>query len=69
MPAVRRRPTRLERAMVYLLFAIVAIAALWVPLYNRAEPAVFGIPFFYWFQFVWIMVAAVATAIAYKLGL
>jgi len=69
MPAVHRRPTRLERAMVYLLFAIVAIVALWVPLYNRAEPALFGIPFFYWFQFVWIMVAALATAVAYKLGL
>jgi len=55
--------------MVYLLFAIVAIVALWVPLYNRAEPALFGIPFFYWFQFVWIMVAALATAVAYKVGL
>jgi Protein of unknown function (DUF3311) len=69
MPATRRPPTRRERAFVYLFFAVVAIVALWVPLYNRAEPALFGIPFFYWFQFAWIMVAALSTAIAYKLGL
>jgi hypothetical protein len=27
---------------------------------------VFGIPFFYWFQFVLIIVAAIVTALAYK---
>ncbi len=23
---------------------------MWVPFYNRSEPALFGIPFFYWWQ-------------------
>ncbi|HET6725683.1 MAG TPA: DUF3311 domain-containing protein [Gammaproteobacteria bacterium] len=49
-------------AGVVVLFA----GALWAPLYNRVEPSVFGIPFFYWFQFCWIIVTAVATALAYK---
>jgi hypothetical protein len=30
------------------------VALLWVPFYNRLEPSVFGIPFFYWYQFLWV---------------
>ena len=51
------------------MFLIVAIGALWVPFYNRAEPSLYGIPFFYWFQLAWILVTAAATAIAYRLRL
>ena len=65
----RRRPTTVERAFVYLLFAIVIGVALWVPIYNRVEPVLFGIPFFHWFQFLWIVGAALSTAVAYKLGI
>jgi hypothetical protein len=39
---------------------------MWVPLYNSVEPRLAGIPFFYWFQCVWIVVTAFATALAYK---
>jgi hypothetical protein len=60
-------PTPAVRAVVYTTFLVLALVALWVPLYNRAEPAVLGIPFFYWFQFAWIVVTAVVTAIAYRL--
>jgi hypothetical protein len=56
------------RLVVYLLFLIVIAVALWVPLYNRVEPSLFGIPFFYWFQTTWILAGAAATAIAYRLG-
>jgi hypothetical protein len=69
MTRSRRRPSRLERTFAYLLFAIVMVVALWVPAYNHAEPRLFGIPFFHWFQFVWIVAAAISTAVAYKLGL
>jgi hypothetical protein len=56
------------RFVVYLLFLIVIAVALWVPLYNRGEPSLFGIPFFYWFQTAWIVAGAAATALAYRLG-
>jgi len=59
--------TRAARALVYALFLLIAVVALWVPLYNRAEPAMYGIPFFYWFQLAWILVTAAATALAYRL--
>jgi hypothetical protein len=50
---------------VYILFIVQFAVALWPPLYNRAEPAFAGLPFFYWFQLAWVIVSAVFTAIVY----
>ena len=66
-PSPASGATPSARAFVYAFFAIIAAVALWPPLYNRAEPSIHGIPFFYWFQIVWILVTAVATALAYRL--
>lgn len=41
-----------------LLFLIPFAAMLWVPSYNRIEPELGGIPFFYWYQLAWILVGA-----------
>jgi ABC-type microcin C transport system permease subunit YejE len=49
----------------YLLFLVQFALALWPPLYNKAEPLLIGIPFFYWFQLALVFVAAVFTAIVY----
>ena len=49
----------------YLLFIIQIAVALWPPLYNRVEPTLIGIPFFYWFQLLWVIVSAVFTAVVY----
>lgn len=50
----------------YTAVLVIFAGALWVPFYNVIEPRVFGIPFFYWFQFGWIVVTAIVTALAYK---
>jgi hypothetical protein len=49
----------------YLLFVIQFAVALWPPFYNKADPYLFGIPFFYWFQLLWVIVSAVFTAVVY----
>lgn len=49
----------------YLLFLIQFIAVLWVPFYNSAEPIWAGIPFFYWYQMLWVIIGAILTAIVY----
>jgi hypothetical protein len=54
-----------RRRLVYVLFLAVAVVSLWVPLYNRTEPSLAGIPFFYWFQIAWIVVSGISVAIAY----
>ena len=52
--------------VLWILFLLAPfVGALWVPFYNRVNPMLFGIPFFYWFQFAWIIVTAVITAAAY----
>jgi Protein of unknown function (DUF3311) len=49
----------------YLLLLVQFIAVLWVPFYNSVEPSWAGIPFFYWYQMLWVIVGAVLTAIVY----
>jgi hypothetical protein len=46
---------------------LVPLLALWVPFYDRAEPSLAGIPFFYWFQMAWIAVTVLAILIVYCL--
>jgi hypothetical protein len=49
----------------YWLLVLPFIATLWVPFYNAIEPMWLGIPMFYWWQFVWILISAILTAICY----
>jgi hypothetical protein len=50
----------------YLLFVIQFVAVLWPPFYNRTDPTLMGIPFFYWYQLLWVILAAALTAIVYS---
>ena len=56
---------RTRTSRVRLLLIVPVGAALWVPFFNRIEPALFGIPFFYWYQLAWILLAAVVVGIVY----
>ena len=49
----------------YLLLVVPFIAILWVPSYAGGNPPLSGIPFFYWYQFLWILISAALTAIVY----
>lgn len=50
---------------LYLLFALPFVAMLWVSSYDRIEPAIYGIPFFYWYQMLWILITSGLTLIIY----
>ncbi|MBK1784663.1 DUF3311 domain-containing protein [Prauserella cavernicola] len=47
------------------LLLIIPFWILLTPLYNRVEPTLFGMPFFYWFQFVGIAVGVTCTTLVY----
>jgi hypothetical protein len=49
----------------YLLFVVECVAVLWPPFYNSVEPRWHGIPFFYWYQLLWVVIGAGLTAIVY----
>ncbi|MBV8723799.1 MAG: DUF3311 domain-containing protein [Alphaproteobacteria bacterium] len=42
----------------YLLLILPFIATLVPWIYNRAEPSLFGLPFFYWYQLAWVLITA-----------
>ena len=63
----RRRSTGLWVVIVVILVPAVVVP-LWVPLYLRTDPTLWGFPFFYWFQFLLIPCAAAVTIIAYLLS-
>jgi hypothetical protein len=50
-----------------LLYLIPVGLVLWVPFYNRADPPLAGIPFFYWYQLALILVGAAFVFIVYRL--
>jgi hypothetical protein len=58
------KPRRKFRA-IYLLLAVPYIGLLWVPFYNRVEPQWLGIPFFYWYQMLWIPLVSLAILPVY----
>jgi hypothetical protein len=49
----------------YALLLLQFVLALCVPYYNKIEPSVAGIPFFYWYQLLMVVVCAVLTAVVY----
>jgi len=63
----RRRSTGLWVVIVVILIPAVVVP-LWVPLYLRTDPTLWGFPFFYWFQFLLIPCAATLTIVAYLLS-
>ena len=54
----RRRPVRLLLLLPYL-FLLFPIA------YARNTPALWGIPFFYWYQFLWVLIASALIGLVF----
>ncbi|WP_229375895.1 DUF3311 domain-containing protein [Streptomyces spirodelae] len=63
------RPAVITPARVGIALCLVApfVAMLWVGSYAKTDPALMGIPFFYWYQMLWVPISAVLTMIAYQL--
>jgi len=51
--------------VVAVLVIVPLVAMLWVPSYNKKDPELFGFPFFYWYQLLWVFITGVMTVIAY----
>ena len=49
----------------YVLLLLQYVLALCVPFYNKVEPTLAGVPFFYWYQLLVILIGAALTAIVY----
>ena len=49
----------------YVLLLLQFVLALNVPFYNKVEPVFAGMPFFYWYQLLMVVVGAILTAVVY----
>ena len=59
------RPPSRRRHPIVLLLLVPLVAVLVPEIYNRASPSIGGMPFFYWWQLLWVAGVAVCTAIVY----
>ena len=59
------QPSQGKSRLWYLLLLVPYIAMIWVSSYNRLTPEWAGIPFFYWYQLLWIWIGSVLTGIVY----
>ena len=55
----------LRRHWPRLFLLIPFLVVLWVASYNRLEPALGGVPFFYWYQIAWILIGALLVLVVY----
>ncbi len=54
-PRWRLTPTKI---VVAVILAIGIVVPLLVSTYDQKEPRLFGFPFFYWYQLVWVFICA-----------
>ncbi|HLJ33002.1 MAG TPA: DUF3311 domain-containing protein [Ktedonobacteraceae bacterium] len=56
-----------SRRWLGLLLLLPFIVLLYPPFYNFKDPTFIGIPFFYWFQLLCIILTAILTAVLFWL--
>lgn len=66
-PEVRQPVVTPVRVVIALCLLAPFVAMLWVSSYAKADPAFIGIPFFYWYQMLWVLISTALTMIAYQL--
>jgi len=50
----------------FVLLALPYLGLCFPSLYSRATPALFGFPFFYWYQFAWVALTSVLLYVVYR---
>jgi Protein of unknown function (DUF3311) len=66
-PVSHNRPLPSRRHGWHWLLAIPVVMPMLVPLYNRMEPRLFGLPFFYWYQLASVLIAIGVITAVYQL--
>jgi hypothetical protein len=59
--------SRSRRGRGVLLLLVLPYLGLCFPqVYARSTPALWGFPFFYWYQFVWVIATSALLALVYR---
>lgn len=65
-PHPRPLPTGV-RVVTAVLLIVPVVGLLLVPTYAKARPTLWGFPFFYWYQLLWMFIEAAMVYAAYLL--
>lgn len=57
----------MDRRALYALLLLPFAGTLVPAWYSRAAPALFGFPFFYWYQIVWVVLSALIVWAVYAM--
>jgi hypothetical protein len=60
--ADQRRASRLWLLLLLLPY----VGLLYPPIYARFEPELLGMPFFIWYQFLWVFITVAITTLVYR---
>jgi uncharacterized membrane protein len=63
-PRWRLTPTKIVVGVILLVGIVVPLL---VGTYAKIEPRLFGFPFFYWYQLLWVFIAAGLCGLSYVL--
>jgi uncharacterized protein YacL len=70
-PATRGDDPRWRLSPTKIVVAVILLVGIVVPLlvgtYAKDEPRLFGFPFFYWYQLLWVFLAAGLCYLSYVL--
>jgi hypothetical protein len=65
-PTPETRAARHDRSPWNWLLLLPLVVTLFPPIYNTIDPALFNIPFFYWYQLSAIGLSVVVTVLVYR---
>jgi hypothetical protein len=65
-PRGTSKPARRRGRGVLLLLVLPYLGLCFPNLYARSTPALWGFPFFYWYQFAWVIGASALLALVYR---
>ena len=62
------KPPTVTPTRVVIALCLIApfVAMLWVSSYAKVEPTFIGIPFFYWYQMLWIPISVACTIAVHR---
>ena len=62
----RRRLTATKIVVSGILLVAIVVPLL-VSTYDRSDPKLFGFPFFYWYQLIWVFICAALCGLSFWL--
>jgi hypothetical protein len=65
-PQAKAKPTHCRGPWMLLLLILPYLGLCFPQIYAHSTPTLWGFPFFYWYQFAWVIITSALLAIVYR---